>query len=567
MIKNNFYQYVNGKELKVVKFIKGYSQYSEGIKIQHDIYKKLSSLKDNKDSIFCRHLNIDMDKCYNKNKTIQHIINIILDLKDIKDVPSVLNLLYKNGCSIFFTLHVNPDFNGVNEIVYFEEHSLKCFSSEYVSFLLLFFKIHQTIDIKNVKKFEKYIHRFAYNFIQKKKVKLCYNPQTIKESSWFYHFFKSEYVPEKINLDNPKTYQEIENSFTRENLQIWKDLLLLSWLDHCCSLFTDSFLLYVQEHQDLEIPLLLHKTQILSNVWWQDAGEQYVINFVSEKSFEIAEMLIDIVVQKFKYRIESSNLEDVTKKNALKKLVNMQIYIGRTNHELPYKKHLQQFDELYFDGYHYQYDRLMSRADRLVNKRQWREMGFHIVNAYYITELNTVFLPAAIISNLNKCSTVKMYADHARVIAHEIAHAFDSQARQCDEFGQIKNWWTHSDDNNYKKNCQKLSVLYKKIGINSKLTLAENIADLISLEIAFECWKDLYDDEENSKLFFIEYTRSQICKTSKDHDLDALKTDTHSHAEARSNIPLSCLLEFQSIFHITKNDQMFVARQNIPRFL
>jgi putative endopeptidase len=568
--QDNFYQHVNGDKLKKIRFVPGYPQISESLEMQHKIYKQLSNLKHVPNSSFTQTLHSEFLAHPAKNGTVFQIINQIQEMKTVKQIIHSLKLLHQNGCFICFSVHSSPDFDGPNEIIYLEETSQKRVSEEYMKYLFDFFKIDILPDHNAIKNFEKRLFRNAYTFIQKKDVKKAYNKfQTCK--TWLKDYFvNDDSFPQEVNFDNPKTYQNIESALILENLELWKQLFLVAWLDFSAALFKDSYKHHLNEHLDeaSETPLKLHLTQLASSCFYQDCGQQYVNHFVDPQCFVIAEILINLIFQEFAKRIQDSNLQSTTKSEALRKLFQMKIHVGRENYEIPHIFTKEKsFDECYFDGYKYQFSLTLSRCNKIPNQRQFREMGFHIVNAYYITECNAVFIPAAIISNLSQCSTIKIFADHGRVIAHEIAHGFDSQARKVNADGQIQNWWSPKDNKDYELNKKKLNALYIKYGLRPKLTSAENIADIISLQVAWNCWLQSSPTKKQQIEFLKEYADAQICKTSDEFAKDAIKTDTHSHAEARTNIPLSCLPEFHTLFHVTKNDNMFISQADIPHFL
>ncbi len=568
--QDNFYQFVNGAKLKKIHFVKGFPQFSENLQMQHEIYKQLSNLKHVPGSSFTQTLHSEFLSYPSPNSTVFQIVNQIQEMKTVKQIIHCLRMLHEHGCFFGFSIHSAPDFDGPNEIIYLEETSPKCVSKEYMKYLFDFFEIDTQPNFKAIKKFEHDLFRNALTFLQKKDVKKSYNKFKTSKT-WLKDYFSNiEVFPDEINLDNPKTYKNIENALQLESVYLWKQLLLVVWLDHCAALFQDSYKHHLNEHLDeaLEIPKKLHLTQLASSAFWQDCGARFVDHFVDPECFVILESLIDIIFEEFVKRIQESNLQSTTKSQALRKLLQMKIHVGRTNHEIPHIfNESKSFDECYFDGYKYQFSLHLRRCNKIPTGKNWREMGFHIVNAYYITECNAVFIPAAIMSNLIKCSTIKILADHGRVIAHEIAHAFDSQARLVNADGQIQNWWSKKDNYDYEVNKKKLNCLYKKYGIRPRLTSSENIADIISLQVAWNCWIQCNPTKKEQIEFLKEYADSQICKTSESFAKDAIKTDTHSHAEARTNIPLSCLPEFNKLFHVKKNHNMFISQADIPHFL
>ena len=82
------------------------------------------------------------------------------------------------------------------------------------------------------------------------------------------------------------------------------------------------------------------------------------------------------------------------------------------------------------------------------------------------------------------------YGGIGAVIGHEITHGFDDQGRKFDADGNLKDWWTEEDAQQFKLRADKVVELYNgfkvldTLHLNGKLTLGENIADLGGLNMA-----------------------------------------------------------------------------------
>jgi putative endopeptidase len=116
-----------------------------------------------------------------------------------------------------------------------------------------------------------------------------------------------------------------------------------------------------------------------------------------------------------------------------------------------------------------------------------------VVNAYFMPPANEIVFPAAILQppffNLEADDAVN-YGAIGAIIAHEITHGFDDQGRKYDAKGNLKDWWTKTDDKKFKERAniiiQQYNAYYpqKDLHINGQLTLGENIADLGGLNIS-----------------------------------------------------------------------------------
>ena len=117
------------------------------------------------------------------------------------------------------------------------------------------------------------------------------------------------------------------------------------------------------------------------------------------------------------------------------------------------------------------------------------------VNAYYNPLYNEIVFPAAIL----QAPFFSFEADPAvnfggigAVIGHEITHGFDDSGAQFDADGNLQNWWTPADKENFEKVTKALAAQFDKyepvkgVFVNGTFTNGENIADLGGVNIAFD---------------------------------------------------------------------------------
>ena len=88
------------------------------------------------------------------------------------------------------------------------------------------------------------------------------------------------------------------------------------------------------------------------------------------------------------------------------------------------------------------------------------------------------------------------YGNTGATIGHELTHGFDDEGRQFDAKGDLKDWWSKSDADEFEKRAKCVSDQYSQytviddIKINGKLTLGEDLADLGGTWLAYLAWKD-----------------------------------------------------------------------------
>jgi putative endopeptidase len=162
------------------------------------------------------------------------------------------------------------------------------------------------------------------------------------------------------------------------------------------------------------------------------------------------------------------------------------------------------------------------------------------------------------------------YGAMGAVIGHEVTHGFDDEGRKYDAEGNLKDWWTKSDNDKFKVRAQRIIdqfdafVPVDTMHVNGSLTTGENIADLGGLTVAFTAFKKTKEYKEGKKIdgftpaqrFFL--SSAQVWKNNV-RDKAAiyrLKVDPHSPGKYRVNGPFSNMPEFWKAFNVKEGDPM-----------
>ena len=219
----------------------------------------------------------------------------------------------------------------------------------------------------------------------------------------------------------------------------------------------------------------------------------------------------------------------------------------------------------------------LSKINQPVRKWEWG-MNPQTVNAYYSPTRNEIVFPAAILQspffNVNVDDAIN-YGGMGYVIGHEMTHGFDDRGRQYDADGNIRDWWTKEDNDNFKARTQKIIDQYSafepldSLFINGELTQGENIADLGGLIVSYNAFKkteqyktgELIDGLTPSQRFYL--NSAQVWKGSiRDEALELrIKTDPHSPARFRVLGSLSNIPEFYKTFNVKEGDGMYRSEE------
>jgi len=210
-----------------------------------------------------------------------------------------------------------------------------------------------------------------------------------------------------------------------------------------------------------------------------------------------------------------------------------------------------------------------------IQKWEWG-MTPQTVNAYYNPTVNEIVFPAAILQppffNMEADDAVN-YGGIGAVIGHEMGHGFDDQGSRYDAEGNLRNWWTDADLEEFQKRTKILVEQYdnyqvfEDLNVNGSLTLGENIGDLSGVTIAYKAYKASLNGKEapvidgltGDQRFFMGYAQIWRSKIVEKSMRNRVATDPHSPGEFRALGSLSNMNEFYQAFDIKEGDAMYIA--------
>lgn len=220
----------------------------------------------------------------------------------------------------------------------------------------------------------------------------------------------------------------------------------------------------------------------------------------------------------------------------------------------------------------FEYKREMAKIGKPVDKSEWH-MTPPTVNAYYSPQMNNINFPAGILQPPfygNDRSDAANLGGIGVVIGHELTHGFDDSGRQYDGEGNLRNWWTAKDTEEFNKRTVCLENEYAQfvaiddVKLNGKLTLGENTADAGGLRLAYMAMESMMEAKPMPKedgfspeqSFFISFGQLW-CRNSTPEKLrmQAL-TDPHSVAKFRVNGSLVNMPEFAKAFNCSAGTPM-----------
>jgi len=277
-------------------------------------------------------------------------------------------------------------------------------------------------------------------------------------------------------------------------------------------------------------------------------------------------------------------MSPATKQQALVKLKAIRNKVGYPDKWRDYSSVKIVADDFYGNDVRateFENKRQLAKVGQAVDRTEW-DMTPPTVNAYYNPQMNDINFPAGVLQPPLydvKMDAAPNYGNTGSTIGHELTHAFDDEGRQFDAKGNLKDWWTEQDADQFVKhaNCvvdqYAQYVVVDDIHINSKLTEGEDVADLGGTILAYIAWKN---DTRNAALekqdgltpeqrFFIGFAQ-WACENQRPENLRVLAlTNPHSPGRDRINGVVVNMPEFGQAFGCKAGQPMVKPADKVCR--
>ncbi len=106
----------------------------------------------------------------------------------------------------------------------------------------------------------------------------------------------------------------------------------------------------------------------------------------------------------------------------------------------------------------------LSKIGKPLDRSEWL-MTPPTVNAYYDPQLNSMNFPAGILQPPlfdPRMDDAPNYGNTGATIGHELTHGFDDEGRQFDAAGNLKDWWTAKDGEEFARRA--LANIHTRMG-------------------------------------------------------------------------------------------------------
>jgi putative endopeptidase len=386
-----------------------------------------------------------------------------------------------------------------------------------------------------------------------------------------------------INVQNPVFMKAVDSLLASVPLSDWKAYLRWKIVDAAAPSLSSAF---VNEDFRFGSTFTGAKEQLprerrctrATDAGLRDAlGQAYVAQYFTPTAKQRALDMVRNLESVFHDRLQSLGwMSDTTKTQATAKLAAFTNKIGYPDKWRDYST-LNIKPGSFLDNQmavrEYERRRELARIGQPVDRTEWG-MTPPTVNAYYNPLMNEIVFPAGIMQppffDPNADDAVN-YGGMGAVIGHEMTHGFDDQGSQFDPQGNLRNWWSSSDLEKFKRGTGLVAsqfdsyTVLDSVHVNGKLTLGENLADLGGLSVSYAAMEKalaqkgrppLIDGFTPEQRFFLAWAQIWRQNITPEAARVRINTDPHSPGQWRVNGPLSNMPQFAAAFGCKPGDPM-----------
>lgn len=392
---------------------------------------------------------------------------------------------------------------------------------------------------------------------------------------------------DSIIVGQPEFYTQLDKLIAGTDLQVLKDYMAFHLVKDMGGYLSSDFVntnfdfyskqIYGAKEQKPRWKRVLRAEE---DAMGEALGQLFAKEYFNEKAKKRYEDIVENVRDAYKKRIDNLTwMSDSTKQKAYTKLASIKKKVG-------YPDKWKDFSAMKIERGAYVVNMMnanrwwneyeLNKLGKPVDRSEW-DMTPQTYNAYYNPSNNEIVLPAGIF-------TVPGYRDEelddalvygyaaASTVGHEITHGFDDEGRQYDDKGNLQNWWTKTDEEEFTKRAEVLVQQFNGFmpvdtqRINGRATLGENLADLGGILIGLDAFKQTETYKKGEKIsgftplqrFFLGYALGWMYDMRKEELASRLMTDVHSPAKYRVNGPFPNVPEFYEAFNVQPKNKMYL---------
>lgn len=543
-------------------------------------------------------------------------LSIVDEIKTKSDLVNVVAKFHKMGIPVFFQSYVHADMQdskknvlniyqsgmGLPDKDYYvlQDENSKELRKEYVKYITKLFELNGVEEAKakdyaeKVFGIEMRLAEYAYDKLELRDPYANYKMMSVADLQkhapaidWKTYFIN-------IGLGNVDTLNNAQQRFVVEVSDIIKSsqldnlklYLTYNVLNNATEYLNDdmmnaSFNFYgkMLSGQEEMKPRWKKVVNTIDGLIGEAVGQEYVAKYFPPEAKAKMLTLVSNLQAALGDRIDGATwMSDQTKAKAHDKLNSFRVKVGYPDKWRDYSKLDINKDSYWANvvcANEFEFEHMVDKINKPVDFDEW-QMNPQMVNAYYSPTSNEICFPAAILQPpffyLDGDDAIN-YGAIGVVIGHEMTHGFDDQGRQFDQYGNLNDWWTKEDADNFKTRSQVLVDYFNNIEVldtlraNGEFTLGENIADNGGVQISYLALQKSQKDKKVEPIdgltpaqrFFLSYSNIWAGNIRDKEIVRRTKEDPHSLGKWRVNGTLPHIDSFVEAFGVKEGDAMYLA--------
>ncbi|AEF42604.1 M13 family metallopeptidase [Hoyosella subflava] len=497
-----------------------------------------------------------------------------------------------------YLVHLSQSGIGLPDESYYRDERHADVRDKYVAHIERMFALCDTDrNAADVFELERQLASGHWDVVKRRDAELSYNLLTLDElrelapsfpwQAWIAGLHATDTQFAEVVVRQPEFLRTLGELWPAVPLETWKSWMMWRVINTRAPYLTDEI---VETNFDFH-GRTLSGAEVLRDRWkrgvslvehllGEAVGKLYVDRHFPPAAKSRMEQLVDNLIEAYRQSISTLEwMSPETRKAALGKLEKFTPKIGYPEEWKDYSSIVIERADLYGNvrrGSAAEHDREFAKLGGPVDRGEWF-MTPQTVNAYYNPGMNEIVFPAAILQPPffdPDADDAANYGGIGAVIGHEIGHGFDDQGSKYDGDGNLVNWWTDQDREEFGKRTAKLIAQYSEFEpkalpgkkVNGDFTIGENIGDLGGLAIALRAYKIATNGSDAPTLdglsglqrVFFGWAQVWRAKVRNEEAERRLATDPHSPPEFRCNGVLRNIDDFYDAFDVTEADGLFL---------
>jgi putative endopeptidase len=507
--------------------------------------------------------------------------------QDFKDSTKIITWLYQDGLGL-------PD----RDYYFRDNDESKQLRQAYVAHIGKMFELlgdkpeQAAAEAKTVMEFETRLAKASMNVVEQRDPQALYHKMDVAaldklapNISWSRYFASLGLNnPGDINVGQPEFFKEVSAMMTGVPVGDWQTYLRWNVIDDAAPYLSSAF---VNENFNFYDKTLAGRKELrprwkrvedtTDTLMGEALGQLFVAKMFTPEAKARALAMVMNIKAALRDRIAALDwIGEDTRKQALRKLDAIRVKVG-------YPDKWRDYSALKIDqGFYvqnvmrareFEFQRNLNKIGKPVDRDEWG-ITTPTVDAYYNSNFNEIVFPAGILQPPffdPAADDATNYGSVGMIIGHELTHGFDDEGHKFDADGNLKSWWTDSDEKNYAARAALAEAQYndyvgiESLHINGKLTLGENIADIGGAKIAYYALQKSLAGKPRPKeidgftpeqRFFIAFAQSWRRNTRPEALKLLIQTDPHSPPRFRVLGVVANMPEFTRAFGCQPGDPL-----------